>query len=325
MVWLQALPGYIYESDLPGVPSITSRGYEFDQATADALLAEAALQNRRNHRGQVLLSVGVNPGAPITGGGGGGGTGTGDVTTAQLNAAVALLQDRATAATDSELSAAVATLNSALTGKQDSASAATDAELASAVALLQDKATAATDAELASAVATINTSLTGKQDAGTAATDAELAAHAGDLLIHSSGIEVAYAENVTGVTTAISAAAVDVPGCVITVPANPRPVWLEANAFCDVSTAPASAATGQLGVLITDDLGNSVAFANASIEGGAGTNGQFNLIARCRIPPNTATRTYRMQANRGGSAFTYAIMNGAIAAAFRSYIAAFAH
>lgn len=101
---------------------------------------------------------------------------TGGITQSQLDAAVALLQDKATAATDAELSAAVATINTALGTKQASATAATDAELAAAVALLQDKATAATDSELASAVATINTALAFKQDAATAATDSELAA-----------------------------------------------------------------------------------------------------------------------------------------------------
>lgn len=63
-----------------------------------------------------------------------------------------------------------------LSSKQDAATAATDAEVAAAVATLQAAATAATDAELSAAVATINSALAAKQDSSTAATDAELAA-----------------------------------------------------------------------------------------------------------------------------------------------------
>lgn len=96
------------------------------------------------------------------------------ISQATLDAAVVTLQDKATAATDAELSAAVATLTTSLGTKQSSATAATDAELASAVALLQDKATAATDTELAAAIATVNSAISLKQDASTAATDTEL-------------------------------------------------------------------------------------------------------------------------------------------------------
>lgn len=104
-----------------------------------------------------------------------------------LDAAVAALaavkQDSSTAATDSELAAAIATVNSTLSGKQDASTAATDAELAAAVSTInsslsakQDAATAATDSELAAAVATLNSALAAKQDGSTAATDTELAA-----------------------------------------------------------------------------------------------------------------------------------------------------
>lgn len=184
MVWLKALPGYVYQSDIPGAPTVTSWGAEFDQATSDAILAEAAGWNRRNRSGQVLVVV-SDPPIYTPGGstGGGGGTSGDGVSQATFDAAIATLQGKATAATDTELSDAVATLNAALSGKQDLATAATDSEVAaavatlnSAVALKQDASTAATDAELASAVATLNAALTAKQDASTAATDAEVAA-----------------------------------------------------------------------------------------------------------------------------------------------------
>lgn len=87
-----------------------------------------------------------------------------------LQSSLNLLQASATAATDAELSAAIATVNSAISGKQDAATAATDAELTAAIntintslAAKQDASSAATDAELGSAVSTINTSLGAKQ------------------------------------------------------------------------------------------------------------------------------------------------------------------
>lgn len=51
----------------------------------------------------------------------------------EVAAAVALLQDKATAATDSELASAVSTINTALSGKQAAATAATDTELNAAI------------------------------------------------------------------------------------------------------------------------------------------------------------------------------------------------
>lgn len=177
MVWLKVLPGYVYQSDIPGTPTITSWGAEFDQATSDAILAEAAGWNRRNRQGQVLVVVG-DPPIYTPGGstGGGGGSSGGGVSQEAFDAAIATLQGKATAATDAELAAAVATINIALGTKQDAASAVTSSEFAAAVATLQDKATAATDSELASAVATLNSALAGKQDLATAATDSEVAA-----------------------------------------------------------------------------------------------------------------------------------------------------
>lgn len=169
-----------------------------------------------------------------------------------------------------------------------------------------------------------STDLATKQEAATAATDIELAAHADDVLLHTSGQELAYAENATGVTTPITGGATDIVGCVITVQSNPRPVWVEANGFADMTTAPAAGSTTQLAIQITDDLGNPVGFANASVEGGAGTGGQFNLIAKFRVPPNTPTRTYRVQAAKNGGVGAFQMMNGSISPVFRTYIAAFA-
>lgn len=133
--------------------------------------------------------------------------GTGGVSAGDLASAVALLQDKATAATDTELAAAVTTINNTLTGKQDSSTAATDAELAAAVATLQSSATAATDAELAAAVSTINTALGLKQDAATAATDAELATEATARAAETTRATAAEAANAANIATNTTAVA----------------------------------------------------------------------------------------------------------------------
>jgi hypothetical protein len=82
-----------------------------------------------------------------------------------------------------DLAAAMDDVDAALALKQAAATAATDAELAAVeaaleadVALKQDAITAATDAELSAAVSSLTTAISAKQDAATAATDAEVAA-----------------------------------------------------------------------------------------------------------------------------------------------------
>lgn len=87
----------------------------------------------------------------VVGAGGGGVSGIADVP--GLEAALALLQEEATAATDDDLADAIAVVEAELAAGDDADAAA-----------------------LAAAVGTINTSLAGKQDAASAATDAELAA-----------------------------------------------------------------------------------------------------------------------------------------------------
>lgn len=319
-----------------------------------------------------------------SGGTGEGGTG-GGLSAADLEAAVALLQEKATAATDAELSAAVATINTALGTKQGAATAATDAELAAAVATLQAAATAATDAELASAVATLNTALSNKQDAATAATDAELAAGlatkqsaadaatdaelaaalltvpvvwtpqtsypAGKWVIAPGGYlasakatfvsgdvynplnwneflpgaELAYGKNESGTLQPLSTVLADIPGCVIAVPQSPRPIWLEASLIIDVVTSPAAGNTSTVSIGIQSDVGGDPLIGSAimPVEPG-GTQGYMTVSIRCRIDPNTPGKTYRVQSNKGGNAtFAASVMNGAIGAAFRSYIAAF--
>lgn len=154
------------------------------------------------------------------------------------------------------------------------------------------------------------------------ATDVELATHASDLLIHSSGLELAYAENISGVVQAMTAAAADVPGCTIVVPVSQRPVWVEAQGIFDITGTPAAGTTGTMQLSIMDGSA-FVATAIASVEPG-NTNGFFTVPVRGRLGPVTSPKTLRLQANRGGSTFAATLGNGNIDPVFKSYIAAFA-
>lgn len=151
----------------------------------------------------------------------------------------------------------------------------------------------------------------------------EIAAHASDTLLHSSGQELAYAENITGTVQTITTTATDVPGCVITVPASTKPVWVEAQGIFDITGAPAAATTGTMQLSIMDGAA-FVATAILSVEPG-NTSGFFTVVVRGRLGPVAAPKTLRLQANRGGSAFAATLGNGSIDPVFKTFIAAFAH
>lgn len=233
-------------------------------------------------------------------------------------------------AVPTELVEAVAALNETIVTKQDVTTATTDTELANAVANLnsllagkQDTGTAATDAELLSAVNTLNASLANKQDASTAATDLELGQHAADTLLHSSGKELAYVENVSGVLQPVNSTVLaDVTGMTITVPPQTRPYWVRGEAMLDVSTAPAAAATGQMQLIIVDDVGTGLAAWEGCIEGGAGTSGQFTGKLDARIEAGAPQKTYRMQVSRGSTSFAFDVKQGSGSPVFKSWLSA---
>ena len=139
------------------------------------------------------------------------------------------------------------------------------------------------------------------------------------------GAELAYAENITGTTQVLSTASTDVTGCVITVPQTPRPTWIEGFAMARPTTAPAGGGSGTVALVVVDDQATPVTVGGniMSFEGGSGTSGAVTLFFRARIAPNTPSRTYKLQANRGGQTWAGTIYNGAIGIAFRSYIAAY--
>lgn len=147
--------------------------------------------------------------------------------------------------------------------------------------------------------------------------------HANNVLIHSSGQELAYAENITGTVQTMTATATDVPGCVITVPVSTRPVWVEAQGIFDITTAPAAGTTGTMQLSIMDGTA-FVATSILSVEPG-NTSGFFTVVVRGRLGVVTSPKTLRLQANRGGSTFAATLGNGSIDPVFKSFIAAFAH
>lgn len=153
---------------------------------------------------------------------------------------------------------------------------------------------------------------------------AALSAHAADQLLHSSGKELACSENVSGVLQSVNSTVLaDITGCVITVPAQARPYYVEGEAMLDVSTAPAAAATGQMQLVLVDDAGTGLAAWEGCIEGGAGTAGQFTGRVKGRIPAGASAKTYRLQVSRGSTAFTFDVKNGSGSPVFKSWIAAY--
>lgn len=149
-------------------------------------------------------------------------------------------------------------------------------------------------------------------------------AHAQDALLHSSGQEIAYAENASGTALVLGTSSAAVDGCSIVLPPNPRPVWIEYFGLIDVVTAPATGGTGTatLAVVATSS-GAAVSAALTSAFGPNGASGYMTIFGRFRIPPNTATDTYYVTVNRGGQTWAGNLMNGTIAPAFKTYIAAF--
>lgn len=227
---------------------------------------------------------------------------------AALNETIITKQDVSTATTDTELTTAVTNLNSLLAGKQDTG-------------------TAATDAELLAAVNTLNAALGGKQDASTASTDAELNAHAADLLLHSSGQELAYAENVTGTPLVVPAAVyTDVPGCAITVPTSVRPVYLIGRVYWDITAMPATA-SAMLNVITqlaaADGTGIDAASSTFAGNTSGSSSGFVEQKVEVRLGPVAAPTTYKVQAYRSSlSGFAASVLNGATLA--RSWIGAYA-
>lgn len=146
-----------------------------------------------------------------------------------------------------------------------------------------------------------------------------LAAHAADLALHSSGQELDYVEDISGVAYPLTTVSTSL-GLSRTVPNQSRPVWLMGEAQVDVTTAPAAGGTGVAILQIKDSSGLKNAGA-VSFEGAAGVAGLVTVRVFYRVPANTPQDTYTLYALRaasGDATFRASLVNSALARTFLS-------
>lgn len=140
--------------------------------------------------------------------------------------------------------------------------------------------------------------------------------------LETGSVELAYAENVTTVPLTLGTVAADVPGCTVTLAKQTRPVWIEAQVLCDLTTAPAASAVATTTLSIVNSAGTIVGCSIETFEAGSGTGGYITQVAKARITPNTNGDTYRLQGTRSATgAIQY--VNGGIDPSFKSWIAGF--
>lgn len=111
--------------------------------------------------------------------------------------------------------------------------------------------------------------------------------------------ELAYAENVSGVTTNLaSGGSADVTGCVISVPACSRPVWLQGR----VHFKPTAAGVGLLQLQLLETTGGSLTlleYSGAALHGETPTAVEqlgYPVEVRLRLGPTASTRTFKLLA-----------------------------
>lgn len=155
--------------------------------------------------------------------------------------------------------------------------------------------------------------------------DAELQAHAEDVLLHSSGQEIAYSENASGTTQALTTAMADVTGLTVVVPVNPRPVWVEAEVMLDPTALPAAGTPAAVALQVLDQNSTIHAYAYHGLDNliHHGGSAYRHLSVRGRVGPVASELTLRLQALKAGdAAFAASLVHGAIAPAFKSWITA---
>lgn len=137
--------------------------------------------------------------------------------------------------------------------------------------------------------------------------------------------ELAYAENATATTTALTTtggagASVDIPLCVIVVPASTRPVWLEWGGMITTSVS------GIGSVLLSVVEGSTqIALSAEQIPQPTGFGPNFSSISgRRRIGPTSTVRTFKLQALLWTNAADNATVNFENGTAWPTYIGAVA-
>jgi hypothetical protein len=198
----------------------------------------------------------------------------------------------ATAATDAELAAAVATINNSLTGKQDAATAATDAELATGLLTKANRDLrwkANTDYK-AGEIA-INGSLVYMANADF--TSGAVFNPANWTLVNPNEIASMTYATVTGFTTTWTAA----PGWQIVIPANSGPATIRlANLLLALVTGTlANSATLYGEIKVQDELGVTVAYGKVAAYGSnAGVSQTLveTMSIEADVPNNAVAKTY---------------------------------
>lgn len=129
--------------------------------------------------------------------------------------------------------------------------------------------------------------------------------------------EIAYAENISGTgqtiagTTGATGTAVDITSCSISVPANSRPVWIEAK-FAGVQTVTGD---GQATILIVETTSGSTIIETDTRLLPNDTASRHATAAgyiRVRIGPTVATRTFKLQArcdSKSGNTPSFSVNN----------------
>lgn len=133
---------------------------------------------------------------------------------------------------------------------------------------------------------------------------------------------IAYAENGTGVASAItSSAKVGPQGCTISVPPTDADVWIDFR--CLITTTSASIA-GQFASYILDQnsavkfTGYSTVFASEP------ANSLHTMTGEVRIGPTKTTQSFALAAGTGGGTLTGSIYNGNSVQGLSSWIRAVA-
>jgi hypothetical protein len=193
------------------------------------------------------------------------------------------VQQAATAATDTELSNAVATINSSLAGKQDAATAATDTELGTAFPTIGHLAARPTAAAFGRGYYWADDDNGGTLYFSNGAAWTKLSPG----IAEPAGLELGYAE-ITAAPAGITAqAATDIAGVAVTVTVGTRPI----RVIGEVDNAANSIAGGAIQFSLRE--GNTQLAAITATSAAAGAVQPIGQFSR-RLAPTPGQHTYKM-------------------------------
>lgn len=113
------------------------------------------------------------------------------------------------------------------------------------------------------------------------------------------GTELAYAENITGVTTTLATGSLtDIPGTLITIPPSDRPVYVSAALTINGAAIPGTVSNNYLNGAIVEIGGGGLALGFNFPNGSIGAPHTVTSPA-FRIGPTVTTRQFKLQAGFG--------------------------